>query len=273
MNYKRIEWIFLIAFLLLNGYLVSIFYANHKSASQIVTENNTQIETIMKRENITYHHRLSNKVFTGSYLSGDVTEWNEQSLKSSDGKYEIRDQVLVCSLKNPLELTQTNAQQELNQFVAKKVTDGKDYTYLKEASTGQKAIVYSQTYQGIPIYDASAEVVLTKEESNKQEKVISYHQEHLDHIQPMREETSLISEREAIYTLYMNSRLSSGDIINWIKLAYTKVLMRDNTIVYVPTWMVSIKNNTGVTEVERVNAISNRLMNINNTSEGMETSE
>lgn len=274
MNYKRIEWIFLIAFVLLNGYLISILYANNKAASQVTTENNKQIETIMQRDNIRYRHKLSSKQQEGYYISADITNLADKKKTAKEAEVQVRDNALIGTLKSPFEVAKQEAEESLAHFLKDNIVYGTEYTYLPEASKGNKALVCAQSYHGIPIYDMSAEVIFTKEKTKEnQTKVISYQQRHVQDIKPMRDASPLISERDAVYTLYTNSRLSSGDVIEWIRLAYAKVLTRGQTVVYVPTWIVSVKSNNGVTEVEKVNAISNRIMNANSMNGGTETSE
>lgn len=267
MNYKRIEWIFLIAFLLLNFYLASILYTNNKETKEVTEEKDVKIEAIMKRENIKYHHSLSDKHREGSYMSADTTDLSEDKKQIETSDVQVRDDALVCTLKKPLKLSRRHVEKQIDDFIENRhnVVNGNDYEYLPEASTSKKALVYAQHYNGIPIYDMTAEITFMKEQpSSHDEELISYRQQHINHMSEMRDKSELISEKDAIYTLYLNSRLSSGDTIQWIKLAYTKVLSKGNTNVYVPTWVVKVHSTTGVTEVEKVNAISNRLMSPNN---------
>lgn len=266
MNYKRIEWIFLVAFLLLNFYLASILYVNNKETKQVTEERDTKIEAIMKRDNIRYQGVLSDKHQQGAYMSAEVTDLAKDKDQIKNADVTVRDDALLCDLKKPIPIGR-NEESQINDFIYNphNVIDGKDYHYLPEASHSQKALVYAQSYKGMPIYDMTAEVTFTKEKGkNQQSEVIGYRQQHVENMKEMRDKSDFISEREAVYTLYLNSRLSSGDTIQWIKLAYTKVLSKGKTNVYVPTWIVKVKSNTGVTEVEKVNAISNRLMSPNN---------
>ena len=262
MNYRRIEIIFLVAFLCINVYLVSIWYDTTKDKVVSNPQVEKDIVTVLKEEDITYNFKLSNKHLESTYLSGEISDLfadqhlDQQKITNNQG-------MLVSNLNNPLVLDKNDEVQLLTEFKNnnQNVQYGRDYKYLKEASQSSKVICFAQYYDDLPIFDESAEVVFIKEKTKDQnDKIIGYKQQHIQNIQKMHEPEQLISQKEALSTLYNNSKLTKGMQINWMKLGYAKIYNEDKINIYVPTWLVSIKNANGVSQIEKVNAITDKIM-------------
>ena len=102
------------------------------------------------------------------------------------------------------------------------------------------------------------------EENEKEKKVEKYEQQQLAEIKPLRDKMELIRGEDAAYTLFLNNKLTRGDTIEWLSLAYAKVYQEKDSFVYLPIWMVNVKNNSNIEEIYRVNALTNHLMGNNN---------
>lgn len=266
MNYRRIELIFLVAFFCINLYLASILYEANKEKVVAKTKVDQDITTILRDENIRYSFKLSKKQEKGTYLSGEVTDLFAKSSELENEKITNNQGMLVSNLDNPVVLN--DKQDELK--VVKNLKNnpkvlqfGTDYHYLKEASNSSKVICFAQEFRNLPIFDESGETVFIKENDKENEKIIGYKQQHIQNLQAMGEEQPLINQKDALSTLYNNSKLTKGVTIKWMKLGYVKIYTENNINVYVPAWLVSVNNTSGVNQIEKVNAITNKIMSGN----------
>lgn len=265
MNYRKIEFIFLITFFLLNGYLFLTLY-NEEKTSKNIGNTNDSIEEILKKEGVTLKTTLDTKQRYGYYLEGRraVLEKEAKTLKEqtiSATKYKIKSQ-----LQSPIMVKgEESLSLDLKDFMSQKENfiQGDQYHYFPYI-LNKKNICYAQSYEGIPIDDTSAQVVFHVEENEKEKKVEKYEQQQLIKIKPLRDKMELIRGEDAAYTLFLNNKLTRGDTIEWLSLAYAKVYKEKDSFVYLPIWMVNVKNNSNIEEIYRINALTNHLMGNNN---------
>lgn len=257
MNYKRVEWIFLIAFFLINSYLLLTLYEGNKDQTVNQAETVEDIETILTNQGIGYPKKLDNHTSTGCYLSAEEVDLSHSEKDLKEQSVKCEGNAINSTLDHPIIFSKHSGNRLLQEFVRQKdhILKGNTYQFL-EYFSDNKVRLFSQSYKGIPILDETAEL----EFYIQNQKVTKYHQQALNNIQPLRDAEKLISEKEVIYTLYMNNKLLKGDNIEWMKLAYTKIYSENHTHVYVPTWLVRIKNTSGLSEIEKVNALTNHLM-------------
>lgn len=264
MNYRRIELIFLIIFVCINIYLVSIWYDANKEKAVTKSTAEKDIVEILVEDGIKYNFKLSTDHTKGSYISGEVTDLFVDKSSLNDQKIHNNQGILVSNFNNPIKINKNKEIQDINQLKSnpKIIHYGNDYHYLKEASQSNKVVCYSQRFDKLPIFDESAETIFLKEKNkNHQEEIIGYKQQHIHNIQKMRSDKKLISQKDALITLYNNNKLENTTKINWIKLGYTKIYNDDKTNIYVPTWIVNLINDNDVEQIEKVNAITNKIMN------------
>ena len=263
MNYRRIEIIFLMVFLLINAYLISVLYKANKDREIVHSREDNNIVQVLKEENIKYDKKLSNKHAKGTYISGEITSLLDGSTNLVNQKVTDNQGMLVSTLQNPMVFSKQDEIASLNKFKnnSHNVQYGEDYQYLKEASSSNKVVCYAQKYDNLPIFDESAEIVFIKENSkSNKEKILGYKQKHIVNIQEMRDKQVLISQKDALITLFNNNKLDRGMTIEWITLGYSKIYNEDKTNIYVPTWFVSLKTSNDVQQLEKVNAITNKIM-------------
>lgn len=277
MGFKRIEWIFFVAFLCVNLFLVNI-YMSSKSEQSVVSTSSQKlpIEKRLANDDITYDGRLSSENLTGYYLSATPmmmqTVYNELKAKNP--------QLLVdgTSRFDGLKLTHITSEQFLvhakeelakasQTYWKKNVIHGDQYSYQVHFSTSaanHSEIIAMQTYEGIPINDVSSQLMFAYTNENETYLNTNYTQTYVDNLKPLREKMSLYSEKDAINALYINNRIANKSTIQWIQLAYTLILNVRGQNVYVPAWFVSIEKPDKSIQLEIINAFSNRIMT-NNT--------
>ncbi|KAF1302425.1 two-component system regulatory protein YycI [Enterococcus saccharolyticus] len=276
MDFKRIEWIFFLAFLGVNIFLFSI-YREARSEQDVVYRSNQKIpiEQRLASDNIKTEGNFSKEHVEGYYLSGEPTNMQtalEQERKRLNNPnllnqqtmvdettltHSVDDQVYISDDHKVEAVLQTFFMQE------NKLLFGKEYMYVPEWSKlddDYPEIRAAQSYEGIPIDDSSSRLVLSLERQAELLEVVQYTQTHISNLMPLREASNLYSEEDAINTLYINNKIPSNSTIKWQRLAYTLNLRVRGKNVYVPAWFVAIEGPDETVQIERVNALTNRIV-------------
>lgn len=275
MDFKRIEAIFLVAFLCLDIFLFSIYRQSQNEQTPINNFSTIKITQRLKEDKIKYEGKISSEHTDGYYLSATQTNLNTelQNMKKTK-KFENVD-VLRSSVKdNLLSLTpekdlSVNKKGQIPTLIRETLTNqkeiilGKDYRYqdeIHQQSDGYLDVYACQKYEGIPINDITAQIKFTLKKNDENYRIEKIQQMHLSNLTALREKMPLVSEEDALTTLYINNKLSKNDEILWSKLAYTLVLQVRGKNVYVPAWFVSIRHEDKKEQVEIVNAFRNRII-------------
>ncbi|HLQ40694.1 MAG TPA: two-component system regulatory protein YycI [Tetragenococcus sp.] len=276
MDFKRISWIFLMVFSFLNIFLLTI-YREADNEENVVYRADQQIpiEDRLKSENIKFAKSFSTQHPKGYYLSGKPTDLNQAladkreilgedsflnaSTSENNEKltYTIHDKKWL-SEKKQVEAVLKNFLQQEDQILF-----GQEYAYLADDSSFTKDypfIVATQSYENIPIDDSSSRLEIALEKQNENYLLLSYTQTHISDLIPLRESMKLYSESEIIDTLYVNNKISNNATIEWTHLAYTLTLKVRGQNVYVPAWFVKIKKEDGSIQIEKINALTNRVI-------------
>ena len=275
MDFKRIEAIFLVAFLCLDIFLFSIYRQSQNEQTPINNSSTIKITQRLKEDKIKYEGKISSEHTDGYYLSATQTNLNTELQNMKKTKKLENIDVLRSSVKdNLLSLTPekdlfVNKKGQIPTLVRETLTNqkeiilGKDYRYqdeIHQQSDGYLDVYACQKYEGIPINDITAQIKFTLKKNDENYRLEKIQQMHLSNLTALREKMPLVSEEDALTTLYINNKLSKNDEILWSKLAYTLVLQVRGKNVYVPAWFVSIRHEDKKEQVEIVNAFRNRII-------------
>lgn len=275
MDFKRIEAIFLVAFLCLDIFLFSIYRQSQNEQTPINNSSTIKITQRLKEDKIKYEGKISSEHTDGYYLSATQTNLNTELQNMKKTKKLENVDVLRSSVKdNLLSLTpekdlSVNKKGQIPTLVRETLTNqkeiilGKDYHYqdeIHQQSDGYLDVYACQKYEGIPINDITAQIKFTLKKNDENYRLEKIQQMHLSNLTALREKMPLVSEEDALTTLYINNKLSKNDEILWSKLAYTLVLQVRGKNVYVPAWFVSIRHEDKKEQVEIVNAFRNRII-------------
>ncbi|BAN75718.1 MULTISPECIES: two-component system regulatory protein YycI [Lacticaseibacillus] len=251
MDFRRIEWIFLVVFVGLNIFLgISYFQVQQVDLATI---------TDITRDQIKLPH-LSKKTPQGDYLASQANTalsaarslLVKQQVTISEGDY----QELQASLDEPITLKKNQEQQQLATFVKNNVYHGKEYEYAPALSNDER-IVFAQHPKAGLIYDRRAAVTLHVNDN----RLVSYTQTYLSKLSVLRDRLNLMSEQDAVIALYRDNDIPNNSAIVSTKLAYSYLLDAKGSTVYVPAWYIGVKNRaTGNVTVKRVNAITRTVM-------------
>lgn len=259
MDFRRIEWIFLVVFVGLNIFLgISYFQVQQVDLATIKSGDAATI-TDITRDQIKLPH-LSKKTPQGDYLASQANTalsaarslLVKQQVTISEGDY----QELQASLDEPITLKKNQEQQQLATFVKNNVYHGKEYEYAPALSNDER-IVFAQHPKAGLIYDRRAAVTLHVNDN----RLVSYTQTYLSKLSVLRDRLNLMSEQDAAIALYRDNDIPNNSAIVSTKLAYSYLLDAKGSTVYVPAWYIGVKNRaTGNVTVKRVNAITRTVM-------------
>ncbi|WDF82734.1 two-component system regulatory protein YycI [Lacticaseibacillus pabuli] len=267
MDFRRIEGIFLIVFVILDIFLGWSMSQNQRVyLSASTSSTGPQIAQQIKRDDIALP-KLNGKETQGHY---DAAQTNTQLsanyqtvANTGDLKVNISSsngyQVLSASLNSPLRLRRKGVVSQLKNYVENpnNVLFGKDYVYSPELSGNGSYVFVQQTAGKRIVMDERANLTLNVSEG----RLTSYRQSYVGHMIPMDNQQALMSDKEAIYTLYQSNEIVDSSRVLWVKLGYTWLLTTKGSQVFTPTWSVGIesKNSKNVT-IKRVNAITQAVM-------------
>lgn len=276
MDFKRIEWIFFLAFLGLNIFLFGIYREGLQEEHNVAYSDQTEpIENRLAKDDITYKGTLSAEKPEGYYLSGEQTDFAAAIKKGQvehknfyNSGTDITDNTLVNYPQKNYFIDEKDVETSLRAFLSEKdaVLYGNEYQYFPEISklkSSTPEVLAVQTYKGIPFYDDTAKLIISEEKADNLLKITKYTQTHIENIEELRDKMDLYSQRDAVDTLYVNNKIPSNSKLSFIKLAYSRIYKVREKNVYVPVWFVGIINSDS-SQIEQVNAVSNTIIT-NNT--------
>ncbi|MGX4687013.1 two-component system regulatory protein YycI [Vagococcus sp. JNUCC 83] len=267
MDFRRVEGIFFIVFLFLNMFLYYIYQEGKEAQDYIssgsISEN---LEERLKADRIDVPDKLSRAKKEGYYLSAEEDELVADAREQlKDQSWQVTNNQLTSQVMSHSDamIKKSKDVESVNQFIKNpaNVLYGKDYELNEEETISLKNYIYNQTYEGIPFYDETAQLsVIVSQDKYETDQISSYKQTHISRIEPLREIQSVISERDAVISLYTNNRIQSGDKIKWIHLGYTRIFTVRGKNVYIPAWFISVESSKNVTQTERINAFTNAVI-------------
>lgn len=263
MDFKRIETIFLVAFLSLNLFLGYTLFQGREAA--VAANEDTlsyNLEKKFKEDSISYDKKISKDQGEGYYLSAVQTSLYAHEQNELRGQSYYQEGPILKSTfqaANQVVTQKNNADQTFREILDNKhqVTFGIEY--FPSTATGNK-FLYSQVWEGIPFIDETAQLFFDTKENGEELIVTGYEQAHLESIEALREKQDLISEYDALRTLYLNNKIPTDSTIVSRELGYTRIFTVRGKNVYIPAWFVTIETSKKNQQVERVNAFTNAIL-------------
>ena len=241
MNFKRIQWIFVIAFAIFDIVLASYFLIGTHFTAMVKQQSQQQlILKEMHNDEISFAE-LSTKQPMGYYISANRanSQLTNAAAKLDDQTVRLSNGTLISELDVPFKVSVLNPERQLNDYIknSRHVLYGSHYVYNKALSSSS-TIVYTQMMEGRPVLGSEGQL---RFKVSRNHKVYAYTQTYLNNIQVLRPRSVTISQQEAVTWLYKHNYIPNNSKIRWAKLGYTKTLLTKDQIVYVPTWYVEIK--------------------------------
>lgn len=261
MNFKRIQWIFVIAFAIFDIVLASYFLIGTHFTAMVKQQSQQQlILKEMHNDEISFAE-LSTKQPMGYYISANRanSQLTNAAAKLDDQTVRLSNGSLISELNTPIKVSVLNPERQLNDYIknSRHVLYGSHYVYNKALSSSS-TIVYTQMMEGRPVFGGEGQL---RFKIGRNHKVYAYTQTYLNNIQVLRPRSVTISQQEAVTWLYKHNYIPNNSKIHCAKLGYTKTLLTKDQAVYVPTWYVEIKTkNSDDVQRLRVNAFNSTLM-------------
>ena len=261
MNFKRIQWIFVIAFAIFDIVLASYFLIGTHFTAMVKQQSQQQlILKEMHNDEISFAE-LSTKQPMGYYISANRanSQLTNAAAKLDDQTVRLSNGTLISELDVPFKVSVLNPERQLNDYIknSRHVLYGSHYVYNKALSSSS-TIVYTQMMEGRPVLGSEGQL---RFKIGRNHKVYAYTQTYLNNIQVLRPRSVTISQQEAVTWLYKHNYIPNNSKIHCAKLGYTKTLLTKDQAVYVPTWYVEIKTkNSDDVQRLRVNAFNCTLM-------------
>ncbi|WP_125583377.1 two-component system regulatory protein YycI [Levilactobacillus cerevisiae] len=268
MDFRRIEWLFLVAFIVIDIFLFAAFQRDTSGETDTTSSRSADSDTTiikeMRADEITFS-APSKKSGEGYYISTT----NDASIKSSltslsdqTVRYQT-DGTIASTFKTAITGVDTKHPDKTLDTVVNNgalILNGTNYFYNSQLSS-RNTVVYTQHVTDGQIYSRYGEIRFSLTNDGQ---VTGYTQGYLASVATLREKTETISERKALIWLYQYNQIANNTKIIWTKLAYTRYFTLKNSSVYIPTWVIAVKansgNNAGVLQLKHVNAFTGAIL-------------
>lgn len=265
MDYKRIEWLFFIVFLLIDIYLgIEILHSPvNLSNADTTMQSVASIRSEMKSDNIDLPESISNTPDSGYYLATknrDYLSSKVSDLTNVTARYSKTDNTLYAAPKvaTILSKNEKTALKQVNEFKndPKNVPYGKQFKYEPDMSSADN-YMFVQTSDYGEIYANVAQLTI----SVKDNQITNYTETYMGPASPVRELQSTISAWRAIRAMYTDRELTNNSRVARIKLGYSKLTEVRGSTILLPTWLVWVENKTtkNIT-LKRVNAYTAQML-------------
>lgn len=263
MDFKRIERILIIAFLLLNIYLVYILWDQRQDV--VNTNENQSLNLIQEIEN----NNISLPIFSlekeslGYLQANKDTNIQEHFSELNNLMEEISSDgsTYTATLSEPLQLSSGGEDltpadlAKIDRLVSseEQIAFGEEYEYLTY-QRNLNQVVYTQRVGDIPILDGTASIRFAVDSN---QRIIQFEQTYAGNLE-MSQDVSreIITDKRAVEILYQNNRIPSGARVDRPVLAYHRTLDLEEISMYIPVWYIQINE----TNLERVNAFDGRII-------------
>jgi len=241
MDWSKIKTIFIIAFLLLDVYLIYEYMQLKESQK---AEDNTQepIAKTLSRLDIKYNkENLPMNNQKDQYLSAksktfsaeEKTALEKELLKGQE--VTIRDSIILQSvLKKPISVGDDFNPENLTDFLFNQVYKGSEYRFWEKKGN---TITYYQHFGGKTLF-RNLKGALTFN-INEENKIVSYTQTYLENIKEMDEKEKIIQPLVVILSLFTKSYIDSDSYVSKVELGYYTQLDTSAQLL-APTWRVIV---------------------------------
>lgn len=263
MDFKKIEIIFIVTFLVLNGYLLYRVLDNYENG--FTGNAATQINLVqeMKDENIELPE-FEDEEHDVPYVqaaANNLLEENAEQLTKQTGVIEDNGSLYASILSDPIQLSEveeltTKDIATLSEFVlSDAILFGDEYQFIRYVPSTRQ-IIYGQVANNIPIVDGTSNIIF---HLNGKKEIISYEQTYAGPVTVQGQSRKLITDQDAVEILYQNSEVPSGAKVRKPLLIYNRTLSLEDLSMYVPVWLVEVVTSTD-TIIKKVDAVNGNVI-------------
>lgn len=268
MDFKRIARIFILAFGLLNVYLLL----------GVIERQDTQNISSQPTSDILENINDSNIELPGNLTTTDVDNLDVYSLQINENNFlaEALEESDVQTgtinnagayyrsfPSNPLVLegdsesgfTDTDISNLEEIMQSELVMFGEEYIFHDFEEDGNRFVFYQEA-EDIPIVDGSSEISFFV---NDQGNIISYEQTYAGPGTVQGNELQLISGQRAIEILFLNNEIRQGSSVELPVLTYRRALHLEDLSMYSPAWLITV-NHSSERNTFRVDAVNGTII-------------
>lgn len=238
MNWSQAKSILIIAFVILNAFLI-IQLRELMNANQIniiaeatiqerLNDMNVEVKVPYNDEHLSGHHIVSrNKKIAQSEINHLVNQ------KATI----LNEETIISTLNEPVPLKEGDLESQLKQFLSSYIYQSKNYHFVRYDETKQQ-ILFMQMYDGKVMYSLDAAPLIVQ--LDKDFRIVSYQQNILE-VEEQGRIQEFLSSSKAIEVL-LNEQLIKGDEkIEAIELGYYSFFRPlGNVQVFAPMWRIEI---------------------------------
>lgn len=263
MDFKKIEIIFILAFLILNGYLLWRVLENNQNDFTGIATNQVDLIEEMQDESIDLPN-FEAEAHEVPYIQAEANnllEENSSRLTNQTGIVENNGSLYASILSDPIKLSDdedltTEDLEILTEFIlSDTILYGDQYQFIRYIPSTRQ-IIYGQVANNIPIVDGTSEIIF---HLNGNKEIISYEQKYAGPVTVQGESRTLITDQAAVEILYQNNEIPSGTQVGKPLLTYSRTLHLEDISIYVPVWLVEVTTSTDVL-VKHVDAVNGSII-------------
>lgn len=263
MDFKKIEIIFIVTFLVLNGYLLYRVLDNYENGFTGNAATQINLAQEMKDENIELPE-FEDEEHDVPYVqaaANNLLEENAEQLTKQTGVIEDNGSLYASILSDPIQLSEgeeltTKDIATLSEFVlSDAILFGDEYQFIRYVPSTRQ-IIYGQVANNIPIVDGTSNIIF---HLNGKKEIISYEQTYAGPVTVQGQSRKLITDQDAVEILYQNSEVPSGAKVRKPLLIYNRTLSLEDLSMYVPVWLVEVVTSTD-TIIKKVDAVNGNVI-------------
>lgn len=249
MDFKRIENILIVAFIILNVFLFNSLIDRTNLHYASTPTNQIDLLDEMKQASIQLPEfdNQSKNVYAIQANNYSILEEQADGLKGQVGVVE-EGSYYTSFLSDPIELDGSSEKgftqadfAKLSEFLnSSQVLFGEEYS-IGELDEKNNIFIYYHVVNGIPIMDGTSQIVFYIDSDNN---VFSYYQLYVGETIQQGNAIQTISDLDAVKSVYQNNDIPINAIVHKPKLAYYRTLHLDDLSMYGPVWVIEIEHPT-----------------------------
>ncbi|WP_042147734.1 two-component system regulatory protein YycI [Paucisalibacillus sp. EB02] len=263
MQWGQIKTLFILCFLLLDIYLLSLVLSQKENEDLGFTvERQEQDGQTLESENISIKVELPKPLSNEEFVTIQQKTFKEEEMKliksmENQDVEVVKNSLIISLLKEAVAIPENATDESIEQLVFSSVYLGNEYTF-EYWDKDRNTLVFFQTKEGRPIYYNQNGLILVY--LNENNEMVAYTQSYLGAPERAKEERSLMKPLDAIMKLHSNNLLYPNDEITDIEIGYYSTFPLDSgRQVLAPTWKISIKDRRD----RYVNAVDQYVVSIN----------
>ncbi|HLU23663.1 MAG TPA: two-component system regulatory protein YycI [Bacillaceae bacterium] len=254
MDWSRIKTIFIVAFLILDLFLLSQL----KAKTEFETKEDPTVEENLKTDGIDYSNLPSDHI-KDQYLSANTKVFEEtvlDTLTDQDAYLLESNTVIYSNLQKPISIGEDGDLTKLLQFVKTNVLFGDQYDLWEYNGEAKIVTFYQKVDDKFLFLNQSGQLVFTLNIDNQ---VVSYKQTMLDSFDPISDKEEVLSAFRGVESLYRKGMIKSESKIVKAELGYYTLVNMEATQVLTPTWRIIVEKD-GIRENLLFNAIEGQII-------------